>query len=246
MKFRVLGAVEALRGGRVLPIGGKQARSLLAILLVRRRETLTLDELIDQLWADSAPVTARSALHNLTSRLRRTLGPGLLESAHGMYVLKVDDDCIDAVRFERMLEHADAEQGEEKRRTLEAALGLWRGSALADVRYEEFAQPAIRRLEELRVTAQEELVAAKLDLGESRAVVAELQHLVAAHPLRERLRMQLMVALHRSGRSVEAVSAFVDWRRLLVESWGLEPGSAIRELCDDIRGHAAWLEEAVA
>jgi DNA-binding SARP family transcriptional activator len=247
VEFRLLGAIEAVRGGRVLPLGGKQARALLAILLLHARQARSVDQLIEDLWADRAPATARSAFHNLTSGLRRTLGPGLLESAHGMYVLRVDGDRIDACRFEQLVEQAAAEHGEEKRRTLETALALWRGSALADVRYDEFAQPAIQRFEELRVTAQEDLVAVKLDLGDAHAVVAELQLLVATHPFRERLRMQLMLALHRSGRTVEAVTAFVEWRRLLIESWGLEPGAAIRELCDEIRGRAPMLDlEGVA
>jgi DNA-binding SARP family transcriptional activator len=240
--FRILGAIEAVCGGCVLPLGGKQARALLAILLLHARQGRTVDELIEELWAEAAPATARSAFHNLTSGLRRVLGPGLIESMHGTYVLRVDDDHIDASRFERLVALAEGERGAEKLGTLESALSLWRGSALADLRYEEFAQPAIRRLEELRVSAQEELLAVKLDLGHCHAVVAELQHLVAAHPLRERLRLQLMLALHRSGRSVEAVAAFLDWRRFLAEAWGLEPGTAIRELCDEIRGRARFGE----
>ena len=129
--------------------------------------------------------------------------------------------------FERLLDGARGACVVEKVRLLEQALGLWRGSPLVDVRYEEFAQGEIRRLEELRVDALEELLAAKLELGAGAALVPELQRLVGGFPLRERLRMQLMVALHRSGRSVEALASYVDWRRTLMDAWGIEPG-----LCD--------------
>ena len=170
------------------------------------------------------------------------LSRDLLETARTGYVLVVDEDSVDATRFERLLASGRAARCEEKVRFLEQAIGLWRGSPLIDVRYEEFAQSEIRRLEELRVSAQEELLAAKLELGASEAVIPELQRLLVTFPHREQLRMHLMVALHRSGRSVEALSTYVDWRRTLIESWDIEPGRAIQRLCDDIRRRAPELE----
>jgi DNA-binding SARP family transcriptional activator len=228
----------------VRPLGGKLLRALLAAMLVHARELRTFDQLIDDLWGECAPATARASLHNVVSSLRRTLGRDLLETTHSGYVLAVAEDRVDAFCFERLLGRARGARVVEKVRLLDQALGLWRGSPLVDVRYEDFAQGEIRRLEELRIDALEELLAAKLELGAGAALVPELQRLVGGFPLRERLRMQLMVALHRSGRSVEALASYVDWRRTLMDGWGIEPGCAIRQLWDDIRRQAPELEMA--
>jgi SARP family transcriptional regulator, regulator of embCAB operon len=238
LEFRILGPLEVLEDGRALPLGGKRLRALLAALLLHVREVRTVDQLIDDLWADNAPASARASLHNMLTSLRRTLGPGLLETTRSGYVLVVGEDAVDASRFERLVARARGQPATERVRLLEQAIALWRGSPLVDVRYEEFAQSEIRRLEELRVSALEELLGAKLDLGACEAVVPELQRLVDDFPFREQVRMQLMIALHRSGRSVEALSSYVDWRRMLMDSWGIEPGRAIRQLWDDIRLHA--------
>ena len=211
-------------------------------LLLHAGELRTSDQLIDDIWGDCAPATARASLHNLVSSLRRTLGRDVLETTHSGYVLAVAKDRVDAFRFERLLDRARGACAVEKVRLLDQALGLWRGSPLVDVRYEEFAQGEIRRLEELRVDALEELLAAKLELGAGAALVPELQRLVGGFPLREQLRMQLMVALHRSGRSVEALASYVDWRRTLMEAWDIEPGCAIQQVWDDIRLQAPELE----
>jgi DNA-binding SARP family transcriptional activator len=226
----------------VRPLGGKLVRALILTLLLHACELRTPDQLIDDLWGDCAPATARASLHNVVSSLRRALGRDVLETTHSGYVLAVAEDCVDAFRFERLLDRARGACVVEKVRLLEHALGLWRGSPLVDVRYEEFAQGEIRRLEELRVDALEELLAAKLELGAGAALVPELQRLVGGFPLREQLRMQLMVALHRSGRSVEALGSYVEWRRTLMDAWGIEPGCAIRQVWDDIRLQAAELK----
>src|SRR5436190_1750758 len=174
----------------------------------------------------------------------RALGRDVLERTHSGYLLAVAEDAVDASRFERLVARARAVRVDERVRLLEQAIGLWRGSPLVDVRYEEFAQGEIRRFEELHVSALEELLAAKLEMGASDAVVPELQRLLDGFPYREQLRMQLMVALHRSGRSVEALASYSDWCRTLMDSWGIEPGRAIHELWDDIRKHAPDLEIA--
>jgi DNA-binding SARP family transcriptional activator len=217
-------------------------RALLAALLLHAREVRTADQLIDDLWDDRPPATARASLQNMVSSLRRTLGRDLLQTTSSGYVLVVREDAVDASRFEGLLARARGEGVDEKVRLLENAIGLWRGSPLVDVRYREFAQSEIRRLEELHVLAFEELLAAKLELGASEAIVPELQRLVDGFPFRERLRMQLMVALHRSGRSVEALAAYVDWRGTLETTCGIEPGSLIRQVWDDIRLQAPDLE----
>ena len=222
----------------MLDLGGKLRRALLASLLLHARQVRTVDQLIDDLWPDRVPRAARGSLQNMVSSLRRTLGQGVLETACGGYVLAIDEETVDACRFERQLARAREERVDEKVRLLETALALWRGSPLVDVRYEEFAQGEIRRLEELHVSALEELFGAKLELGAYAAAVPELQRLVHNFPLREQLRLQLMVVLHRSGRSVEALSAYIDWRRTLKTAWDLQPGDAIQQLWEDIRRHA--------
>jgi len=241
LEFRILGALEVVEAGRSLPLGGKLSRALLATLLLHAREVRTADQLIDDVWGEHAPSTARTSLQNRVANLRRVLPRDLLETTRNGYVLVIDEDIVDASRFERLLARAHGASGFEKVRLLEQAMGLWRGSPLADLRYEDFAQSDIRRLEELRVNALEKFLAAKLELGACEAVIPELRRLLDAYPHREQLRMKLMVALHRSGRSVEALSTYVDWHRTLGDSWGIEPGDAIRRLCDDIRRHAPEL-----
>ena len=238
VEFRILGPLQVIVDGRELPLGRKLLRALLAVLLLNAREVRTTDQLIDDLWQERAPANARTCLHNLVSTLRGTVGRDLLETRGGGYVLVVAATQVDASRFERLLARSRREPSAEKVRLLESALALWRGSPLVDVRYEEFAQADIRRLEELRVCALEELLGSKLELGLCETLVPELQRLVDANPFRERLRMLLMVALHRTGRSVDALTTYATWRRTVTEVWGIEPGRAIRQLWDEIRGEA--------
>jgi DNA-binding SARP family transcriptional activator len=246
LEFRILGQLEVVEDGRPLPLGSKLPRTVLAALLIHARELRTVDQLIDDVWCDHAPATARASLHNVVSSLRRALVADVLETTHNGYVLVIDGDSVDASRFERLLARARDVSVNQKVGLLEQAIGLWRGSPLVDFRYDEFAQSEIRRLEELHADALEELLAAKLELGASTAVVPALQRLVDEFPYRERPRMQLMVALHRSGRSVEALSSYLDWRRTLMDSWGVEPGRAIQQLWNDIRLHALDPEMAVS
>jgi DNA-binding SARP family transcriptional activator len=234
-----------VKNERALPLDGKRLRMLLAVLILHAREVRTADQLVDGMWGDAAPVAARASLHNMVSSLRRSLGRDRIETLPSGYVFVIDDDELDASRFERLVARADEEPLADKVRVLENAMGLWRGSPLVDVRYEEFAQSEIRRLEELRVTALEELLATKLGLGAGKTVVPELQRLVEDHPLRERLRMQLMTALHRSGRTVEALGTYVDWRRTLAATWGLEPGPDIQQLFEHIRAPGIRLTSPV-
>jgi DNA-binding SARP family transcriptional activator len=193
-----------------------------------------MDDLIDDLWGARAPETARSSLHNLVAILRRALAGAMETTPHG-YALSVDDDQIDVRRFERLVANAREEAPAEKVRTLDRALGLWRGLPFVDVRYEDFAQIEIRRLEDLHLAAVECLLGAKIDLGFGEAVLPELQVLIDRFPLRERLRMQLMLALHLSGRSVEALATYAAWSRLLAAEWGLEPGPEMNDLRSLIR-----------
>jgi DNA-binding SARP family transcriptional activator len=238
LQFGILGPLAVLEGERPIRIADGKLRALLAALLLHAREVRSVDELIDDLWADKAPATARSSLHNLVSILRRTLG-GVLETGSGGYTLAVDDDQIDARRFEQLIAASREQAPIDKVWMLEQALTLWRGSPLVDVRYESFAQTEIRRLEELHLVALESSFGAKIDLGLSDLVVPELLSLVDRFPFRERLRMHLMVALHRCGRSVEALATYAAWHSVLNDSWGIDPGVEIEQLRSAIRTRGA-------
>jgi SARP family transcriptional regulator, regulator of embCAB operon len=140
LEFRVLGPLEIVKDGRSLSVRGKLLRALVLALLLKARTVCTADELIDALWAASAPRSARASLHNMLSILRRGFGPGILLTTPSGYLLAADDDTVDAARFERLVERAHAADASAKLRLLDQALALWRGSPLVDVRYEEFAQ----------------------------------------------------------------------------------------------------------
>lgn len=235
MEFGLLGPLEVRKDGRALAVGGPKQRALLAILLLHAGEVVSRDRLIDELWGERPPGTAGHSLDHQVSRLRKTLDLSeLLVTRPGGYMLEVDPEEIDVHRFERLLDEGRrsnaAGRPAEAAETLREALDLWRGGALADLAYATFARTEIERLEELRLAAIEERTDADLALGRHQALVAELDQLTAKHPLRERLRAQLMLALYRSGRQAEALRVYADERRRLVEELGLEPGQALQQL----------------
>lgn len=235
MEFRLLGPVEARRDDRQIALGGAKPRALLALLLLHANEVVSRDRLIDAIWSDRAPGTAEHSLDVQMSRLRKAFAPDeLLVRRSGGYVLEVEPQQIDAHRFEGLLEEGRranaAGRPTEAVEVLDHALGLWHGSALADVAYEDFARAESDRLEELRLAATEERIDARLALGEHDALIAELDALVAKHPLRERLRGQQMLALYRAGRQAEALRAYGDFRARLAEELGIEPGQSLKEL----------------
>jgi DNA-binding SARP family transcriptional activator/DNA-binding beta-propeller fold protein YncE len=246
MDFRILGPLEVDREGRALPLGGRQQRELLALLLLHANEVVPLDEIIDELWPEAPPPSATRSIHALVSRLRRLLegdsvtqneGEGdncaLLTRARG-YVLRVAPGELDLHRFELLLREGRdavaAGQADVAARTLREALAVWRGPALAEFGHDSFAVAEIARLNELRLTALEERIEADLAAGRSAELVAELEALVAAQPLRERLRVQLMLALYRADRQAEALEAYRHARQVLVEELGIEPSPALKEL----------------
>ena len=234
VEFRLLGPLELRRGGESVPLRGAKLRALLVDLLLNRGEVVSVDRLIDDLWPRGAPAGARHAIETHASKLRAALGDAavLVAQASG-YVLDVDALAIDSVRFEQLLDEArEAVAGEPSHASACAteALALWRGPALADVAYESFAQVEIARLEELRLEAEEERVAAELALGRAAELVGELEALVEAEPLRERRRGQLMLALYRSSRQADALEVFRRGRKLLLDELGLDPGEPLREL----------------
>jgi predicted ATPase/class 3 adenylate cyclase len=234
MDFRILGPLEALDGGQRVALGGSKRRAVLALLLLHANETLTSDRLIDELWGERPPASAAKTLQVHISRLRKALADDLvLTRGHG-YELKLDLELLDAYRFERLAAKGRAElaagRPEDAVSSLEEALSLWRGRPLADLAYEPFAQSEIARLEGLRIGAMEELIDAKLALGRHGEVIGPLETLIAEHPYRERLRAQLMLALYRADRQADALQAYQDARRALVEELGIEPGERLREL----------------
>lgn len=232
MEFRILGPLEVADDGRVLDLGGARQRALLAILLIRRGEVVPADRLIEDLYGVQPPATAAKSLQVHVSRLRKALGPaGQLRTRGGGYVLEGD---LDLDRFELLLAAGRRALANGDPKAAAGAfiegLALWRGPPLVDVGYEQFAQTEITRLEELRTSCIEERIEAELALGRHGHIVGELEQLVAVHPLRERLRAQLMLALYRSGRQAEALEAYQEGRRLLLDELGLEPGKSLREL----------------
>ena len=236
LEIRLLGPLEVSSQGRILELGGGRQRALLALLALHSNEVVSSDRLIEELWGERPPPTAAKVLQNLVSRLRRAIDPDdreMLRTRPPGYVLRVDDDAIDARRFERLAaEGRQALETDPKQAatTLRQSLALWHGEALAEFAYEPFAQTEIARLEELRVTALENRVEADLALGRHADVVPELQALTAANPMRERLCAQLMLALYRSGREAEALKVYRERRRNLDNEVGLEPSAALRQL----------------
>ena len=231
--LRILGPLEV--EGDPVP-GGLKERALLALLALHANEVVPRDRIVEELWGGEQPATAHHAVQVYVSRLRRTLAPvgGELVSEAGGYRLALTPETVDAGRFEKMvadgrraLADGDAQEAAD---ILRRAMELWRGPALADVRYERFAQAEIARLEELRLAATEERIEADLRLGRHAEVLAELEALVVAEPLRERLRGQLMLALYRAGRQADALAAYRDEARRLRDELGLEPGPELRDL----------------
>ena len=242
MDFRILGPLEVFDGDRPLALGGTKQRALLALLLLHANEVVSSDRLIEELWGERRLEHAAKALQVAVSRLRQTLEPdrssgqtsGLLVTRTPGYELRLEHGQLDLQRFQDQLADGRAAlaAGEPTLAVdkLRAALALWRGAPLADLAYEAFAGAEIGRLEELRAEAVEDRIAAELGVGRDAELVAELEELVQRHPLRERLRGELMLALYRCGRQADALEVYQKARRALTEELGIEPSRELREL----------------
>ena len=239
MEFLILGPLEARVDGRGLPLGGAKQRALLALLLLHRNEVVSTDRLIDGLWGEEPPATAVKVVQVYVSRLRRLLGPsgpgrGRLVTRPPGYLLELEPDELDLDRFEGLVEEARRASASGDPAAAAAALRLglamWRGPPLADLAFEPFAQAIAVRLEEQRLAALESRVEADLALGRAPELIGELGALVGEHPFRERLRSCLVLALYRAGRQAEALEAYREARRALVDDLGIEPSPGLAEL----------------
>ena len=250
MQFRILGPLQVLAGGRPIEPGAPKQRALLAFLLINANQVVQADRILEELWPEEPPAGGLKTLQVHVSKLRKALtaggtrGGSPLRTEGSGYVLDIESEDLDAVRFEQLWRRSRADLGTNPLRAateLRRALGLWRGPPLADFTYEPFAQPEIRRLDELRLVALEDAIDAELALGRQAEVLDRLRNLIEEYPLRERLRGQLMVALYRLGRQSEALRAFSDLRRLLGEELGIEPSPELCDLEDRILLHDAGL-----
>jgi DNA-binding SARP family transcriptional activator len=262
MDFRILGSFEALDEGQVVTPRGAKQRALLALFLLHPNETLRTDWLIDELWGERPPTTASKTVQVHVSHLRKALAhggdggsDGLIVTRERGYEMRLDPAHLDSRRFEALLAEGRGElaagRPERAVSTLEQALSLWSGPPLAEVAYESFAGREIARLDDLRVTAFEQLIEAKLQLGRHEEVVPQLEALIPEHPYRERLRAHLMLALYRCDRQADALQAYHDARRTLIGELGIEPGERLRELerailAQDPALHLAAEESAAA
>lgn len=230
MDFRVLGPLEVGGDGGQVELGGVKQRSLLAMLLLHAGEVVSTDRLVDALWGASPPLRSGKSIQVYVSRLRKALADDRVVTRPPGYVLYVEPAEFDLARFEQLVAEARGAPPETASAKLSEALALWRGPPLADLAYEQFAQAEITRLEEMRLAVVEQRVEADLALGRHAQLVPELETLVGGHPLRERLRHQLMLALYRCDRQADALEAYQAARRELSDGLGLEPSESLKKL----------------
>jgi predicted ATPase/DNA-binding SARP family transcriptional activator len=250
--FRILGPVQALADEEPVSLGGRRQLTLLAFLLLHANQAVSVDALTDAIWGATRGTDNR--LPMAIARLRRAIEPlspadgSRLRTVAGGYLLSLEPDELDSQLFEGYLRAGrSAFDGGDAARALEqldAALALWRGPPLAEVAFEDFAQPEIRRLEELHLTALEHRVDAQLLLGRSVDLISELERLAAEHPTREHVACKLMLALYGAGRQAEALDVYQRVRTHLAEELGLEPGPALQTLQAQILEQADSLEPA--
>jgi predicted ATPase/DNA-binding SARP family transcriptional activator len=235
MRFQILGPLEVLDDrGREVALGGPKQRAVLTILLLHAGEVLGTERLIDELWGETPPKSAANTLQVYVSNLRKAIGAGVLTSHHGGYRLERSEVELDVAAFEQPVAEARTalNSGDPggAHRLLVRALSLWRGEPLTEFAYEAFAQGEIARLLEARTQAIELRIDALLAMGGDAGLVGELEGLIREHPLRERLRGQLMLALYRAGRQADALEAYQQARGRLVDELGIEPGEELRAL----------------
>ena len=246
VEFRVLGSIEVFEEGNgSITLGGPKQQAVLAHLLLRANHLVPADVLIDEVWGEEPPVTARNALQSYASHLRKALGPERLEGSRAGYRLRAEPSELDATRFQSLVRDArrllpiDAQAAVG---AFDRALALWRGPAFADLATEPSLRAEAARLEELRLGALEDRIEAQLAIGQHAEAIGELDGLTARHPLRERFWEQLMLALYRSGRQGEALTAYQRARELLADELGIDPSPQLRRLQERILAQSRELD----
>lgn len=246
MDFRILGPLEVEADDQVLLIGGRQPRALLTVLLLDANRVVSRDRLMEALWGDEPPERATNALQVYVSQLRKALGPDVIMTQSRGYLVHVAGGKLDLERFESLVAESRRSEPAAAARLLEEALSLWRGEPLADLADVPYVEGERSRLAALRLGALEARAEADLALGRHAELVPGLESLVREHPLRERLRGQLMLALYRCGRQADALEVYRSGRRLLDEALGLEPDDELQRLERAILNHDPSLESPVA
>ena len=237
----LLGPLRVTEHGEEVPVRGPKQRAVLAVLALHRGEPVTADRLLDLLWNDEQAANPVNALQAQVSNLRRALGPDVVVTEGAGYALRYDVDGSDARRFEQLASAGrtalDAGDPSRAAEMLRQALDLWRGPALAEFAYEDWARPEISRLEELRAATVDARIDADLAIGRAADLVGEIEALLAQDRLREHRWAQLMLALYRSGRQADALRACADAREVLVEELGIDPGPELVDLERKILDH---------
>ena len=245
LEFRLLGPLEVAEDGRKLSLGGPRQRLVLTHLLLAANRVLPMEDLVDRVWDEEPPYAARNTIQSYVSHLRRVLGADRIEGRAPGYVLHAEREEVDMLRFEHLVRRARRELAIEPREavaTLGEALTLWRGSPLSDVAEAPSLAGEIARLQELRLGAVEDLLGARLALGEHAAALPDLERLTLQHPLRERLWAHLMLARYRSGRQADALASFRRAQELLAEELGIDPSQELQDLHRRILQHDPTLQ----
>lgn len=258
MKFSVLGGIEVTAGGTQLELGGVKQRAILAYLVLHANKVVPTSQILNAMWDGTPPPTARKMVQNAVSGIRRVLtghggpaglGAPVLRTHQPGYQLRMSTDDIDLYQFRRMaregrgaIADGDSTRGVE---LLRGALALWRGRALVDLVEAGIHWSELVAIEDERLSAVEDRLAAELDCGRHREITPELEVLTATEPLRERLCQHFMLALYRSGRQADALRVYRRTREALVDSLGLEPGRELRALQQRILEHDATIQVSV-
>jgi predicted ATPase/DNA-binding SARP family transcriptional activator len=234
VEFRVLGPVEVVADDGLAPIGGPRPRTIVAVLALRAGQPIATERLVQEVWGEDAPRSAVDTLQSYVSRLRSTLGPGRLGREPGGYLLRAEPSEVDAATFRGLVGEArrlvDAGRGGDGAGRFRQALARWRGPVADGLDHGPAIRAAAAQLTELRLAATEECFDAELALGRHSDLTGEIEALLEAHPLRERLHAQLMVALYRAGRQADALAAYGAAREALVDGLGIEPSGELRRV----------------
>lgn len=249
MEFRILGPLEVVEDGSPVSLGTLKERLVLGVLLLHANEFVSRERLVDELWGAAPPPTARKAVNVYVSKLRKSLmrdGHDPIATSDGGYRLAVDSDRLDSDRVRSLVAEARERmadgESDEASRLLSEALAFWRGPTLAGLALESLGREEVAQLDELRVTALMDRIDCDLAQGWHEQVLGEIKVLVREHPLRERLRAQQMLALYRADRQADALDAYQQARRDLIEELGIEPSESLQRLQQAILRHDPALE----